>query len=264
MVDLEEDVKARFGIDVGGKLAELQKPMDMSLEIYEAARIALAALPGFDEILRFDDIRPNPIQQSDSFEEVYSQAAEAQELLTTKIAKEWQPDPSHPVLRHPVKGTECAGWVEMADDPGVKGKERSEEKMKNDYDGHANKLKDLSRLTLRFSEPAKLASALRELKTLGFTVIIQKNNFANPTPLGYSDFNLVVEVCLASGKPYLCEMQLNMQLMLEAKNKAHTHYEVIRSKLPKICEDYQVEARKLEVQIGCEFLGVEPLERTRG
>ena len=92
--------------------------------------------------------------------------------------------------------------------------------MENDYRDqagvlHANKLKDLARLTLRFQSPTKLAQTLRELHTLGVKITILKvlrvpatcgfaacsdppcavlippvcgcsqNKYANPTPLGY-------------------------------------------------------------------------------
>lgn len=51
--------------------------------------------------------------------------------------------------------------------------------MENDYKdkagvAHANKLKDLARLTLRFTSPAKLAQTLRLLHTLGFKIVILK------------------------------------------------------------------------------------------
>ena len=62
--------------------------------------------------------------------------------------------------------------------------------METDYtdkDGvsHANKLKDIARITLRYRLPANLARTLRELNTLGFKIVILKNKYANPTPLGY-------------------------------------------------------------------------------
>ena len=125
---------------------------------------------------------------------------------------------------------------------------RSREKVEKDYNGHANKLKDLSRLTLRFTQPASLARALKEFKDLDLTVVILKNKYANPTPMGYSDFNLVVSIKLASGVPYLCEIQLNLQQMLDAKSEAHEHYEVIRKRLPELCQGTSVEADVLEVR----------------
>ena len=41
---------------------------------------------------------------------------------------------------------------------------------------------------------------------------------------------------LSDGTEYLCEMQLNLQQMLDAKKEAHTDYEVIRTELPKLCK----------------------------
>ena len=61
--------------------------------------------------------------------------------------------------------------------------------MENDYKDkagvpHANKLKDLARLTLRFTLPAKLAQALRELHTLGFKITILKVALRVPAARG--------------------------------------------------------------------------------
>ena len=54
--------------------------------------------------------------------------------------------------------------------------------------------------------------------------MICKNKFANPTPMGYSDINLVIELELDGGVRYLCEVQLNLQLMVDAKKEAHKPY----------------------------------------
>ena len=149
-------------------------------------------LPGFGELLKFVELRPDATQASDDFGVVYANAKEAQKILTTAIAREWEvdPDPKLSFLNHAVEGTQNKEWIEMADDPGVKGEARAREKMENDYKDqngvpHANKLKDLARLTLRFTQPAKVVQTLKELRTLGFTIVILKNKYANPTPLGY-------------------------------------------------------------------------------
>ena len=64
--------------------------------------------------------------------------------------------------------------------------------------------------------------------------------------MGYSDFNLVVSVKLADGTDYLCECQLNLQQMLDAKHDAHVHYEMIRSRLPEVCLGTSIDAARLE------------------
>ena len=154
-------------------------------------------------------------------------------------------------VQHPIAG-KALEWVEFADSPGIKGEPRSREKMANDYDGDANKLKDLARLTLRFTDPAKMGRALKELKELGFQIEICKNKYANPTPMGYSDFNLVIRLELSDGVKYLSEVQLNLQQMIDAKHAAHEHYEKIRTQLPKLCAgSTKVDAAVLEDYIMC-------------
>ena len=84
------------------------------------------------------------------------------------------------IIQHPAGN--ALEWVEFADSPGIKGEPRSREKMKLDYGGQANKLKDLARLTLRFTHPSKMVCAIKELKALGFTIVICKNKYARTTP----------------------------------------------------------------------------------
>ena len=252
MVDIEADVKRTFGVDFTGKLGDLQEPMERSREIYREARTVLESLPGFQELLEYATLKPNAKQASDHFETVYAQAREAQELLTGAVAAEWEPDADPKLakfLKHPVSGTIRHDFIELADNPGVKGSARALEKVKNDYEGHANKLKDLARLTLRFTKPDKLNQTLKRLIDLGFKIVILKNKYASPTPLGYCDFNLVLAVTLKDSTEYLCEVQLNLVQMLDAKASAHDHYEIIRKEVPKRCEGTGVDPEKLEAFI---------------
>ena len=246
MTDIEADVLRTFGIDMKGEMAALQEPMDRSREIYRAKRTMLEARPGYAELLEFPEQRPDPVQASDEFAVVRHQAAAAQRVLTAAVATKWEADPGKATLRHPAAQAATKEWIEMADDPGVKGEERARQKMANDYAGHANRLKDLARLTLRFTQPATMVRALRELPSLGIKIVVFKNKYAQPTPMGYSDINLVVEIPLPDGTPYLGEMQLNLDEMLAAKKEAHSHYEVIRTRLPELCKGTKVDAEKLE------------------
>eukprot|EP00966_Prymnesium_polylepis_P258500 5971058-Prymnesium_polylepis.1 len=212
--------------------------------------MVVEAQEGFAEMLEFAELRPKAVQQSDDFDTVYAQAAEAQTVLTGKVATRWEidPDPKLAFLKHPAKGT-AKKWVEDADDPGIKGEKRSKEKMENDYENHANCLKDLSRLTLRFTEPKRLCIGMEGLQKAGFRIVILKNKWKFPTPLGYSDLNMVLGVPLEgqyAGVEYLCEVQLNLQEMLRAKNEAHKPYEIIRSRLPQLCQGTAVDSGKLE------------------
>ena len=66
-------------------------------------------------------------------------------------------------------------------DPGVKGDVRAKEKMKNDYGGHANMLKDLARITLKYESCDRMATAVKELKKAGFSLVVTKNKYLSPT-----------------------------------------------------------------------------------
>ena len=248
--DIEKDAKRRFGIDLTGKLAELQAPMDKSKAIYDQAREQLRTTDGFQELLNVLEIRNADLTQaSDNFDTVYEQAPKAQQKLTSLIASEWQADPHMKNLRRPVPGKQQP-WVESADDPGVKGEERSREKMKNDYDDHANKLKDLARCTLRYKGCRRMHDGLTTgLSGAGIQVLALKNKYASPTPMGYSDFNLCVGIELDDQVRYVAEMQLNLDEMIKAKNEAHEHYEVVRKQLPKLCKGSTVDPGKLEAFI---------------
>ena len=90
---------------------------------------------------------------------------------------------------------------------------------------------------------------MKGLQNAGFRIVILKNKWKFPTPLGYSDLNMVLGVPLEgryAGVEYLCEVQLNLQEMLREKNEAHQPYEFIRSRLPQLCQGTAVDAGKLE------------------
>ena len=161
--DIEADVKRQFGIDMQGKLARLQAPMDMSKAVYSVVREKLSAEDGFKELVAQPEKRNGDLAQlSDEFETVYhKQAPEAQAKIMALIAAQWEVDPDKAMLHHPVEGA-ALPWVEFADSPGVKSEPRSREKMAADYGGHANKLKDLARLTLRFTSCSRMLNALVE------------------------------------------------------------------------------------------------------
>ena len=248
--DIEKDVKRQFGIDLTGELAELQEPMDKSKAIYDRVRKQLRATDGFQELLEVPEKRNADLTQaSDEFDTVYKQAPKAQQRLTSLIASEWQANPNMETLRHPVPG-EQRPWVDSADDPGVKGKVRSREKMQNDYGNHANKLKDLARSTLRYKGGRRMHDGLTTgLPGAGIKVLTLKNKYAFPTPMGYSDFNLCVGIELDDQVVYVAEMQLNLDEMIKAKDEAHEYYEVVREQLPKLCKGSEVDSGKLEAFI---------------
>ena len=251
IADIEADVKRTYGIDMKGKLAILQKPMEMSKAIYAKVREKVSAEEGYKKLIAVPEKRDaDLVQVSDDLHIVHGkQAPEAQKRLEFLIADKWEADPKKETLLHPVPGT-AREWVEFADSPGIKSEPRVSEKMKNDYGGHANKLKDLARLTLRFTSCSRMAHALAEgLQGVGIEVLTLKNKYASPTPMGYSDFNLCAGVVLSDGTRYVCEIQLNHIDMLEAKKEAHVHYEKVREELPTLCQGTKVDAGELEAFI---------------
>ena len=66
-------------------------------------------------------------------------------------------------LRRP-KPESRVSWCDDAIDPGNKGPERAEQKMRLDYDGDATQLKDLARLTLICNTPGRMVEALEALR----------------------------------------------------------------------------------------------------
>ena len=251
IADIEADVKRTYNIDMKGKLAVLQKPLEMSKAIYAKVRDKVNLEEGYKKLIAVPEKRnADLVQVSDDLNIVHvKQAPEAQKKLEFLIADEWEADRKKETLLHPVPGT-AREWVEFADSPGIKSEPRVSEKMKNDYGGHANKLKDLARLTLRFTSCSRMAHALAEgLQGVGIEVLTLKNKYASPTPMGYSDFNLCAGVVLSDGTRYVCEIQLNHIDMLEAKKEAHVHYEKVREELPTLCQGTKVDAGELEAFI---------------
>ena len=238
--DIEKDVKRRFGIDLTGKLAELQEPMHKSRvctsldshvlpclprqkhtyvlqpcalyghalrtanctapllrflsrtteilkqAIYGKAVAVLKDTNGYAEVLAIPDDRPEVKQVNDDFKVVYAQAEIARALLRNALADEWFVDEERKRLGkktdfyYPVPAQKRA-WVDQAIDPGVKGEKRAKEKMKNDYGGHANMLKDLARITLKYESCDRMATAVKELKKAGFSLGVTKNKSLSPT-----------------------------------------------------------------------------------
>ena len=145
---------------------------------------------GYRNVLAIPDSRPEVKQASDEFDVVYSQAEEARHIFRNALADAWLLDEERKRLGktdfyYPVAEQKRA-WVDQAIDPGVKGAERAKEKMKNDYSGHANMLKDLARITLKYESCERMATAVQELKKAGFSLVVTKNKYLSPTvPLAH-------------------------------------------------------------------------------
>ena len=51
---------------------------------------------------------------------------------------------------------------------------------------------------------------------------------------------------MPGGREHICEVQLNLSSVLEAKHRAHQHYEVVRALLTEVCKDTGVDPGELE------------------
>ena len=116
----------------------------------------------------------------------------------------------------------------------MKGLERSGVKVNVRYGGDASQLSDIVRATLEFKmHPDVLKDMYRaveymvyagELNGCRVSVTLFHDRYQHPFPGGYKDL-----LCLIRVNGFVCELQLNIDEMLEIKEGAgHTQYEKIR------------------------------------
>mmetsp|Transcript_6097 Transcript_6097/g.10411 ORF Transcript_6097/g.10411 Transcript_6097/m.10411 type:complete len:815 (-) Transcript_6097:21-2465(-) len=112
--------------------------------------------------------------------------------------------------------------------PELKSKNRSMEKIDNDYNGDRSRLTDMVRGSVVCSDPWKVMDSWQETDTVA-RVLRVKNRFASPVN-GYRDFLLNIEVTPPQGAKYIVELQIHLKSMMDYKNKiGHKIYEDIRS-----------------------------------
>jgi len=58
-------------------------------------------------------------------------------------------------------------------------------------------------------------------------VLALTNKYSKPSALGYRDVNVTLRVELESGRSHVCELQVNLNDMLVAKELTHGHYEQV-------------------------------------
>ncbi len=140
--------------------------------------------------------------------------------------------------------------------PGLKGKKRAGEKVANDYGGVSARLTDVVGGMIIFDTVEQVAAAYRMI-VADPAVYKAKNRFEKPTSDGYMDVLFAANV-----GGHLCELQLNTEAILAAKEKGlgHKIYEVKRQ-IDPIAKDveangdlaymamgYSEELRKLSVK----------------
>jgi len=105
-------------------------------------------------------------------------------------------------------------------------------------------------MTLSYEDTAHMVHAVcHEMGAHGISIGGLKNRFAFPTAMGYSDVNMSATLSLANGTKYIVEVQINHPEMIRAKEAAHPFYEIMRSKLPKLCVGTCIEPGELEKAI---------------
>jgi hypothetical protein len=154
--DLELMVKQRFGISLD--LAALEEPMRASRYIYDDAMGEVRKdVEGIQAVEEVPVLKPHPppVQEKREMDgeglgttylnQLFSDAEIAREVLKKVVADDWEL--FRPPNLHRPKASSKRPWVDDAVDPGLKGRERAEQKVKNDYGGDPRHLKDHARLT---------------------------------------------------------------------------------------------------------------------
>lgn len=112
--------------------------------------------------------------------------------------------------------------------PPLKGRARTEEKIRDDYGGDPSRIKDLLRATIEVDDVGQATRALQSLRNQ-YEVVEEKNYLdpASTTPYagGYRDAKLIVRTPEGS----LAEVILLPPEMKEAKKEAHRYYAEMRS-----------------------------------
>jgi len=90
-------------------------------------------------------------------------------------------------------------------------------------------MKDLVRFTASFALCVPMNQFLCQLRSRPnlLEVVGLKNKYSSPNPQGYRDVNVTLRVRLESGRHHVCELQVNLEDMLVAKEITHALYEEV-------------------------------------
>ncbi|MGL5081692.1 MAG: hypothetical protein ACRC8A_09410 [Microcoleaceae cyanobacterium] len=147
-------------------------------------------------------------QTSKDLDELY-QAAAVADVELQKIAQE---------LAQLTQGTV------VLPPEGLKGRERTQEKIMVEYDGDASRITDLTRLALEYDSLDEIYNSL-ETVVNRTQAVRMKDRFIDPTPGGYRD--ILLNVKLSNG--HIGEIQLTLSQINEARfSQGHKLYEEVR------------------------------------
>jgi len=124
--------------------------------------------------------------------------------------------------------TQKGGLVLLAP---IKGKERSVEKARDDYNGDLGQLRDIARATVAVDNFDDVGKTMEYLRKAGMQIVgPPKDRIANPTEEGYRD--LMFNVRMPNG--VISEVQLHLKPMTLAKEQGHHSYKVTRGIMGKM------------------------------
>ena len=241
--DLQMEIRKVYGVEFrDADLVELQENMEAGVARHgEALRsIKEKDLAGYKRVLEITDRRPELRQEFRTLEEGFAWAKEGRDALMQAVAADWveYTRVGETVLSKPVGGFQPgldASTMEVIE-PGLKSEESAQRKLTDEYDGEVRKLKDLTRMSFVFKDCAAMLETMQYFQNLpGWKMLLCKNKYASPTPLGYSDVNTIFSVPISQGRRVLCELQFHMKDMILAKDETHVYYENIRVLLPRMC-----------------------------
>lgn len=185
-----------------------------------------ASKPFFDEKATkgLPDVAKQPAASKD---ELYAHATEAHELF-----REWlnkgkgvaSQFGAKTMTKAPedVEDDEWAQTGPMLFIAPKKSEKRAAEKVEADYGGDWSRITDVVRGTVAVDHIHEIHALLDALHQSGAKLAKQpKDRFAKPTDSGYRD--ILMNWQLPNG--HICELQVNVKGMLQAKNKGHKPYE---------------------------------------
>ncbi|MFT7520437.1 MAG: hypothetical protein ACI9MC_002583 [Kiritimatiellia bacterium] len=103
----------------------------------------------------------------------------------------------------------------------LKGRERALQKIESDYDGHPERLVDVARASVFYDTDEGMKDGVALIRK-SMDVVRVKNNFELPKG-GYRDYNFNVRI-----DGHVCELQVHLTAIIEAKKEGHDDYEVVR------------------------------------
>ncbi|CCO44510.1 putative Nucleotidyltransferase [Vibrio nigripulchritudo SOn1] len=124
---------------------------------------------------------------------------------------------------------------------GVKSKERAQEKIEKELNGEVSRITDLARATLVADDISSLVASY-EMLHQNAKILKVKNRFKSPTPSGYRDLNVLLEL---PGTKIVAEVQLHLSDIAEVKSGAeHKIYQNIQM----IERTATIESRELSIR----------------